>query len=89
MFSTDTELAATLRANVIDALGPHEPGDAARIAVDVNGSRAVLHGCVRSWAEREALDRAALATPGVTRVDNQLALLVKGRLTGPRFHCRV
>lgn len=89
MFSTNARLAATVRANMIDALGPHAPADEARITVDMNESCAVLHGCVRSWAEHEALERAALATRGVTSVDNQLALLVKGRLGGPHFHCRV
>ena len=59
MFSTNARLAATVRANMIDALGPDAPADEARIIVDMNESCAVLHGCVRSWAEHETLERRA------------------------------
>ena len=54
-------------------------GDA-HVSVAVKGTCAVLKGAVRSWAEHEAAERAALSIPGVTTVDNQIALLVKGRL---------
>jgi osmotically-inducible protein OsmY len=40
----------------------------------------VLKGAVHSWADHEAAERTALSIPGVTSVDNQLALLVKGKL---------
>jgi osmotically-inducible protein OsmY len=39
-----------------------------------------LKGAVRSWAEHEDAERTALSIPGVTTVDNQLALLVKAKL---------
>jgi len=77
MLSTNPELAAAVRARLIDALGIHSPADEARLAVTINGGCAVLRGCVHSWAQHEALERAALATPGVAHVDNQLALLIK------------
>jgi osmotically-inducible protein OsmY len=48
--------------------------------VCVKGSCAVLKGAVRSWAEHEAAERAALSIPGVSSVDNQLALLVKAKV---------
>ena len=50
------------------------------VSVAVKGTCAVLKGAVRSWAEHEAAERAALSIPGVTTVDNQIALLVKGKL---------
>jgi len=53
--------------------------DAARVDVCVRGTCAVLKGAVRSWAEHEDAERAALSIPGVTTVDNQLALLVTGK----------
>lgn len=46
--------------------------DAQKISVDVQGPKVVLHGTVRSWAEREEAERAAWLAPGVTQVDNRV-----------------
>ena len=48
--------------------------DANRITVETHGSEVVLRGTVRSWAEREEAERAAWLAPGVTRVDNRIAV---------------
>ena len=88
MFSAKPQLASVVRARVIGALGPHSPADEARIAIDIVGTEAILRGCVHSWPQHQALGRAALATPGITRVDNQLALLVEARPTEPRYFPR-
>jgi osmotically-inducible protein OsmY len=48
--------------------------DADRVVVEADGSSVVLKGSVRSWAEREAAERAAWAAPGVTRVENQISV---------------
>jgi osmotically-inducible protein OsmY len=48
--------------------------DASRITVEATGSEVVLKGTVRSWPEREEAERAAWAAPGVTKVDNQIAV---------------
>jgi osmotically-inducible protein OsmY len=48
--------------------------DANRITVETHGGEVVLRGTVRSWAEREEAERAAWLAPGVTRVDNRIAV---------------
>jgi osmotically-inducible protein OsmY len=48
--------------------------DARRVGVDVHDGRVVLHGCVRSWSEREEAQKAAWAAPGVTLVENQITV---------------
>jgi osmotically-inducible protein OsmY len=49
------------------------------IRVNVKENCVVLRGAVRSWAEHEGAEEAARTTPGVTRIDNQLALLVEAK----------
>ena len=46
--------------------------DARRIRVEVNGNEVKLYGTVRSWAEKEEVERAAWAAPGVANVDNNI-----------------
>lgn len=48
--------------------------DAQRIDVSVDGDRVVLHGRVRSWAEREEAERVVWSAPGVTAVDNEITV---------------
>jgi len=48
--------------------------DARRVSVEARAGKVILHGSVRSWAEREAAQQAAWAAPGVTAVENFLAV---------------
>ena len=48
--------------------------DANSITVEANGSEVILKGTVRSWAERKEAERAAWQAPGVTKVDNRIAI---------------
>jgi len=49
--------------------------DARRIIVTAADGTVTLSGNVRSWAEREEAERAAWAAPGVTQVDDHIAVV--------------
>ena len=48
--------------------------DRQNITVEVNGSKAILRGTVRSYAERRDAERAARNAPGITDVENKLTV---------------
>ena len=48
--------------------------DANRVTVETEGGTVILRGTVRSWAERQEAQRAAWAVPGVTKVENYIAI---------------
>lgn len=82
MTSTTIETPADdLERRIQQAIASNDEHDDARVSVCVKGTCAVLKGAVHSWADHEAAERAALSIPGVTSVDNQLALLVKAKLS--------
>lgn len=49
--------------------------DARRINVNARDGKVILSGNVHSWAERREAERAAWAAPGVTQVDDRLAVV--------------
>ena len=78
---TAPSLIEDVERHIRDALASSgHADDAHRISVHIVGDCAVLSGLVHCWAEHKDAEAAALATPGVGRVDNRLALLVKGHL---------
>jgi osmotically-inducible protein OsmY len=65
---------AELKKKIEDALVRSAEVDANNITVEVQGSKVILKGKVRSWAERQEAERTAWLAPGVTSVSNQITL---------------
>jgi osmotically-inducible protein OsmY len=67
------ERAIDVKQHIKDALTRSAETDAQRITVDTAaGGGVTLRGTIHSWAEREEVMRAAWATPGVRKVQDDL-----------------
>jgi osmotically-inducible protein OsmY len=70
-------IAATdLKRKIEEALVRNARLDAQKITVQIQGSKAVLQGSVRSWVERQEAERVAWSAPGITEVENLLTVQV-------------
>ena len=65
-----------LKKRIEDALVRNAKVDANKITVEVQGSTAILKGTVRAWVEKEEAERVAWLAPGVTSVENRIAVEV-------------
>jgi osmotically-inducible protein OsmY len=63
-----------LKNRIEDALVRNAKVDAKKITVEVQGSTAILKGTVRAWVEKEEAQRVAWLAPGVTSVENRIAV---------------
>ena len=63
-----------LKEKIAEALVRSVKTDAERITVEVQGTKVILKGTVRSWAEKQEAERAAWLAPGVTSVDNRIMI---------------
>lgn len=66
--------ASELKKKIEEALVRDAQLDAARITVEVQGSKAILKGTVRAWAEKQEAERVVWQAPGITAVENRIAL---------------
>ena len=77
--SNQIEVAPSARASDIkrrieDALLRCAQLEATRVEVNVQDNKVTLNGCVNSWIERGAAERAAWSAPGVAEVNDRLVV---------------
>ncbi|QSI31962.1 BON domain-containing protein [Variovorax sp. RKNM96] len=63
---------ADVEKKIHEALSRQAEREANRLAITVDGSQVTLRGTVHSWTDRDAVQGAAWATPGVSVVVNDL-----------------
>jgi osmotically-inducible protein OsmY len=67
-------LPSDLKQSIEKALIRHAELDAKNITVEVQGSKVILRGTVRSYVEKQAAEDTAWSAPGVTEVDNRIVV---------------
>jgi osmotically-inducible protein OsmY len=63
-----------IKSKIEGALKRSAQVDANSITVEAIGGDVVLRGSVKSWAERDEAERAAWLAPGVTKLENNIAI---------------
>ena len=66
--------ASALREQIDEALSRNTHIDIGRVSVVIDDSAVILTGTVRSWAEREEVERAVWSARGITSVDNRIVV---------------
>ena len=63
-----------VKTNIESAFQRNAVLDARRITVETSGGKVILRGSVHSWLEREQVQRAAWAAPGVSEVESHITI---------------
>jgi osmotically-inducible protein OsmY len=72
--------ASDVSSRISEALHRSATVDAEKITVEVVGNKAILHGRVRSYAEKEDAEDAAWCAPGISTVESHLELIPEEEL---------
>jgi osmotically-inducible protein OsmY len=67
-------LSSELKRKIEEGLVRSAETDAQRITVEVQATKVILRGKVRSWAERQEAERMTWSAPGVTEVENGILI---------------
>jgi osmotically-inducible protein OsmY len=67
-------LDADVKDNIESAFQRNAVLDARRITVETRGGKVILRGSVHSWLEREQVQWAAWAAPGVSEVESHITI---------------
>jgi len=65
-----------LKQKIEKALVRNAETDASHITIEVQGSKVILRGTVRAYAEKKAAEDTAWSAPGVSEVDNRITVSV-------------
>jgi osmotically-inducible protein OsmY len=63
-----------VKAKIEEAFKRNAEMEANKIIVETHSGEVILHGTVRSGAERREAERASWGAPGVIKADNQLTI---------------
>jgi osmotically-inducible protein OsmY len=63
-----------VKSKIEEALTRAAELDANHIKIQVDGTKVILRGHIRSWVEREEAERTAWSAPGVTEVINEIVV---------------
>ncbi len=69
---TPKMISADVRNQIEQAFKRSAQIDPRPISIEADGSKVILRGTVRTWAELDEVEAAAWAAPGVSEVDNRL-----------------
>ena len=75
-----------IRRHIVQTLHQNAEIDARHITVTISEGRAILTGTVRTWLQRDAVERAAGDVPGVTCIDNRL-IVAASQIEPPEEIC--
>ena len=67
-------LASDVKRRIEDALERQARIEAGQVHVSIEGGKVKLDGKVDSWSDRNAVERAAWAAPGVTAVEDRVVI---------------